>query len=244
MNRQEVKRILAFYRPGIDDPQFAEALEHVHGDPELARWFEQQCAVDAILREKLREIPVPDWLQEKILAERKIILPFAWWRKPAFVAAAAAAAVVLLLSIGLCRAALGRNDFASYRKKMAGLVSGEYEMNLKTRDLNQIREYLAKNRGHGDYVLAKALEQMPPEGCALLHWHGKPISLICFETGEGDENDLFLFIIDRSSLPDAPATAEPQFAKVGKMMTASWSVADKAYLLAGHRDPEALRKYL
>ena len=42
----------------------------------------------------------------------------------------------------------------------------------------------------------------------------------------------------------APASAEPQFFKVGKLMTASWTAAGKTYVLAGPGDEDALRKFV
>ena len=73
-------------------------------------------------------------------------------------------------------------------------------------------------------------------------WHGKKISLVCVQAG--DDKDIFVFVVPRSVLPDAPATETPQFASVGGMMTAAWSVGDQLYLLASHADEELLRRYL
>ncbi|MCI0541761.1 MAG: hypothetical protein L0Z50_41720, partial [Verrucomicrobiales bacterium] len=62
MNREEAKYLLRAYRvSGQDasDPQFREALEMLKIDPELARWFAQEQAVDRKLAEKIGSFPVP-----------------------------------------------------------------------------------------------------------------------------------------------------------------------------------------
>jgi hypothetical protein len=118
----------------------------------------------------------------------------------------------------------------------------DYRMNLLTNDLNEIRRYLKENQAHGDYVLPKPLEKLPGTGCAILSWQGKRVSLVCFALNP--RNDLLLFITDRRTVSDAPPAGKTQFTPVGKLMTASWSAADKVYLLAGPGDQEFLKQYL
>jgi len=91
MNNQEAKFILAAYRPGgqdASDPLFAEALEQVRRDPELATWFEAEQHFDAAMSEKLKGEPVPPELRANILAARKIVRPSHWLRPRAWMAAA------------------------------------------------------------------------------------------------------------------------------------------------------------
>jgi hypothetical protein len=106
-------------------------LQQARHDPDLARWLEQQTALDAALREKLKQIPVPADLREKILAQplaRPVII--VWWRQPGF--RAAAVALIVLATIASFWRARPRDTFDTYRQQMAGLVSGEYDMNLKS----------------------------------------------------------------------------------------------------------------
>src|SRR2546430_17331964 len=100
MNREEAKEILALYRPGIDDPNepdIAAALELTKEDAELARWFAEQSALYNATRQKLKELPVPDQLLERILANpgRTPLL----WRSPLLWAAAAA--IVLFAGLAM-----------------------------------------------------------------------------------------------------------------------------------------------
>src|SRR5271170_3859978 len=86
-------------------------------------------------------------------------------------------------------------DFASYRQTMAGLVSGDYKMMLETNDLNAAHQFLATNHSPADYVLTPAMRKLPAEGCALINWHGRQVSLVCLDRGV--DSDLFLFIVNR-----------------------------------------------
>jgi hypothetical protein len=244
VDNQQAKEILSVYRADLDeasDPFFAEALAQARRDPELGRWFEEQCAVDAAVRGKFQQIAVPASLPQRILAERKIVRPAIWWERPALLAAAAAAIVLAVLAGYLLRQP-NTQTFPAYRQNMAKLVSGEYKMMLETNDLNVIRQFLGENHGATDYVLTKEMAKLPAEGCALIHWHAQRVSLVCFDRGHDD--DLFLFIVDRSALPDSPPGTSVEFARVNNMTTASWTVGDKTYVLASKASEENLRKFL
>jgi uncharacterized protein (DUF924 family) len=71
VDNQQAKEILALYRAGLDeagDPFFSEALAQAQRDPELGRWFEKQCAIDAAMREKFQQNTAPTHLARQILA--------------------------------------------------------------------------------------------------------------------------------------------------------------------------------
>jgi hypothetical protein len=242
VNSQQARQKLELYRPGVDDtdPQFVEALAQTECDSELRRWFDERCALYTVVRAKLGEVTAPAELRRRILAGRRNIRPVAWWQNP-FVLATAAVAIAAVVAWFLF---LSRQpaDLGGFRQSMARAVSGEYKMMLETNDLDQIRDFLAKNQAQADYQLTAALESVPAEGCSILNWRGHKVSLVCFDLG--NDNDLWLFVVDRTALPDAPATESPQFASVGKMATASWSQGNSTYLLAVNGDTEKLRKYL
>jgi hypothetical protein len=244
MNSQRAREILAMYRPGVDDaddPLVAEALAQSRHDPDLTRWLEQQQAIDAALGRKFKQISVPEGLEQDILAERKIVRPAIWWQRPVLLVAAAAAVVLAVVAGYWWRTAEPQN-FVSYRQTMARLVSGEYKMMLETNDLNAVRQFLAANHSPANYVLTAEMQKLPAEGCALINWHGRPVSLVCLDRGA--DNDLFLFVANRSALPDTPADPKPQFARVGPMTTASWTVGDTSYVLASKGGEDDLRKFL
>jgi hypothetical protein len=242
--------MLLLFRPGVtvrDDPDFAAALELAKSDPELARWFEEYCAAQIALRAKFREIPVPEGLREQILSERKAHFSRDYLRKAAFTVAAT---VLLCLGVVLFypRAA-AHNTFSNYRGRMAGTVLRQYpKMDLVTADQRQIQQYLA-SKGQGNYALPPELARTTATGCALLDWRGKPVTMICFDSGKTTPPgaaDLFLFIIDRSALADAPANP-PQEAtpsRFSRLTTAGWSSGDKTYLLGALGDEKFLRNHL
>jgi hypothetical protein len=235
---------LALYRPGIDDPHdpfFAAALAHAERDPELGRWLRQQQDVDAAFRRKFAQLPVPAGLEQQILFDRKVVRPSAWWERPVLLAAAAAAVVLAVVAGYLLRQPEPQN-FAAFRTTMARLVSGEYKMMLETKDQSAIRQFLAKHHSPADYQLTKEMEKLPAEGCALVNWHRQSVSLVCLDRGA--DHDLFLFIIDRAALPDPPPGQTPRFIRVGDMTTASWSLGDRAYVLATRGSEDDLRKFL
>jgi hypothetical protein len=249
MKHAEAKEILQFYRTGTadaDDPQFAAALELARRDVVLARWFEEHCAVHEALRARFREIIPPAGLKEQIIAENKIVV-IPSWRRPV-VLAAAAAIVLLLIAGSLLMKPREPHDFTGYRSAMVSTALRTYGMDLETSDLGEIRAFLAKNNAHADYVLPPELQRAQSTGCVVLTWQGKRVSMICFHSGKplgpGEKSDLFLFIADRSALPDAPAQTAPALQKVNRLITASWSRDGKTYILAGHGDEEFLQQFL
>jgi hypothetical protein len=65
--------------------------------------------------------------------------------------------------------------------------------------------------------------------------------MVCFD--RGDQQMLYLFVLDRAVLPDSPP-ATPELAPVNRLVTASWTHGNRTYLLAGPQDPDFARKYL
>jgi hypothetical protein len=246
----EAKDILLLYRLGAagqEDPEFAAALELVQSDPELAQWFDDHCALQTAMRAKFQQIPVPEGLQEQILSERKAHLSLSHRRKVTF---AVATAVLLCLGVALFYPRSNRNDsFSNFRGRMAATVLRQYpKMDLLANDPQQIRQYLA-SRGEGGYLLPQGLARTTPTGCALLKWRGKPVTMICFDSGSTTPPgtpDLFLFIVARSALADAPANSpqSPASGHISRLATASWSAGDKTYLLGALGSEKLLQNHL
>jgi hypothetical protein len=246
MDSHLAKEILLRYRPGTtdaSDPEFAEALEQVKRDPELGRWFAQQQEFHITIRERFRQLPVPAGLKEDILAQyRPIVIPV-WWRQPAIQRLAAAAAIVLLMSVAIFRSQPREGtSFAAFQNRVVRNAQRGYSMDITTTNLGEIRQYLATQGAHADYVLPAPLEKLPGDGGAVLRWRNKTVSMVCFDLG--NHNGLFLFVASRADLPDAPSTSEPQFTNIGKLTAASWSAGNRTYVLAGPGDEQFVRRYL
>jgi hypothetical protein len=246
MDSRQAKEILMRSRPGSadsSDPEFALALEQVKHDPQLARWFDQHRAFQDAVGDRFKKLPLPAGLKDKILAGRPPAETIVWWKRPAYPALAAAAALVVFIGLAHFWSAPHEDQsFAAYRNRVVRHAQRGYAMDIVTTNLNDIRRYLATHQARADYVLPAPLEKLPGDGGAVLHWHNRTVSMVCFDLG--NHNDLYLFVANRAELPDAPPTNQPEFTRIGRLTAASWSEGDKAYVLAGPGDPEFIRGYL
>src|SRR5262245_40076369 len=197
-------------------------------DPGLSEWFEQHCSFQEVLRAKIRQIQVPGGLKEQIISERKARLTLAFRRKVTLTAVAATVLILGFLSFAHFSGP-GYNDrtFAAFQTNMLRKVLREYPtMDLVTNNLDQIHQYLAQNGPHGDYVLPKHLQNASGTGCAIFPWHGKKVSMICLNSGKtkpATDPDLFLFVIDRTAVPDAPTDSTRHISQVRNLLVAVWT---------------------
>ena len=246
MDNLLAKEILLRYRPGTtdaSDPEFAEALDQAKRDPELGRWFAQNQAFQATIRARFKQLPVPAGLKEDILAAYRAPASPVWWQQPAFQAFAAAAAILLFIGLTLfwSQPREGRS-FAAFQSRVVRNAQRGYAMEITTTNLGEIRQYLASQGAHADYVLPAPLEKLPGDGGAVLRWRNKTVSMVCFDLG--DHNDLYLFVANRADLPGAPSTSDPKFTKIGNLTAASWSAGNRTYVLAGPGDEQFVGQYL
>jgi len=248
MNSRQAREILMRYRPGVaddSDPELAQALEQAARDPELGRWFEHHRAFQNAVRDRFTQLSPPAGLKDKILAQYRPAEVVVWWQRPDFrtLAAAAAAAIVLLVGLAVFRDRPREDQsFLAFRNRIVRNAQRGYAMDITTTNLDEIRRYLAAHEASADYVLPGPLQQLPGDGGAVVRWQNRKVSMVCFDSG--NHNDLYLFVARRSDLPDAPAAPEPEFSRIGKLTTASWSTGDKVYVLAGKGDEQFLRRYL
>jgi uncharacterized membrane protein YbaN (DUF454 family) len=250
VNREEAKNILLLYRPetaDAGDPHTAEALALAKRDPELARWLDEHYVRQNALRTKFRQITVPTGLKEQIISEQAAHERMIFWRQKVVLAAAATVAAIIILA-PLWFHSRTDDTLAIYRSRMVSTALRGYAMDLATNNPAQIRAYLAQNHAPANFILPAALQQIAVTGCAIQHWQGAPVSMICFHTGKppaSDEpGDLWLFVIDRTSVKTAPAGVSPEFFKVNRLITAMWTQGDKLYLLGTEGDEQTIRQYL
>lgn len=250
MNRDEAKNILLLHRPGTaddGDPQVAEALTLAKSDSELARWHEEHSARQNALRVKFREISVPEGLLEQIISEQKAAERRKSWRRNALIAMAAVVGLVVL-AVLWSPARPADDTFAIYRSRMVSGALRGYSMDMVTNNPAAIRSYLAQKQAPADYVLPAPLQQAEVAGCAVQRWHGAKVAMICFRTGKplppGQQSDLWLFVVDRASVKNAPGTTLAQLAPENRMITAAWTQGGKLYLLGTAGSEQAIRQYL
>jgi hypothetical protein len=251
VNHDEAKTILLLYRPGTadaGDPEIARALELAKQDPELTRWLAEHCARQEALRAGFRQITAPAGLKEQIISEQAAQERTISWRQSAVLVAAAIVAALVVLAPLWFQHRGNEDTFAIYRIRMAGVALRGYIMDLVTNNPAQIRAYLAQNHAPADYVLPVPLEKTAVTGCAIEDWQGAKVSMICFRTGRplppGEQSDLWLFVIDRSTVKNAPPMGSRQFVQVNKLITVTWTEGDKLYVLGMEGDEQTLQQYL
>ncbi len=244
MTPDEAKAVLWLHRPGRaepSDPDPTAALALARQDAALGQWLAAQQRFHARVGDCLRSLEPPAELKERILARQPVREPRSWWRQPALWAAVGFG--MLLLGGGLRWAKpRSHDDFASFRVRMARFAVRQYGMDLATNDLDQIRAFLAQAGRPSTFVLTTPLAKLPLLGCAALTWHGQPVSMLCFDRGRGEL--VWLFVVRQPAVRGAPLTAAPRTARVGALATASWTVAQKTYLVAVAGDPALLRRFL
>ena len=256
MNPGQAKQILMIYRPGTadaDDPEIAEALAVVRGDPELSRWFDEHCARQIALRDKFRQIALPAGLREQIISEHAARTKAASRREKIVGAVAVAAilvALALIASLYLPHNSTPRllpNTLANYQGQMMSAAVSGYYMTAMT-NLDQVHSWLAQNHAPTDYALPAGLKNASVTGCTIQTWREAKASMICFRQGKtlppGQPGDLWLFVIDQTAVNGVPATASPQLTTVDGLITATWTQDGKLYLLGARGDEQTIQKYL
>jgi hypothetical protein len=237
VNSEDAKLILALYRPDTsdaDDPECARALELARRDTALRDWFEHHCARQRVLRAKFRQIPPPAGLADRILAGAKETRP-RWDRRWTW-ALAAAAGLVLLAAVALnLPGILVPDEFENFKSRMVRSALREYRMDLMTNRADRVREFFAMREAPADYVVPKSLDTLALTGGGILRWRSHPVSMMCYN--RGDDQMLFLFVIDRAALRNPPPPPDRARRSVmNRLTTLSWTEGDRAYLLAGPED--------
>jgi hypothetical protein len=219
-------------------------------DVELKDWFDQHCAVYEALRKKLKQISVPDALKEQILAERKVHVPKVS-RRPALIAGALVVAALAFAAVIASLLLPPRDDrsLTAFREQMVTKALRLYTMDVETDKMEKVRAYLASRNGRGDFVLPTGLQNARLTGAAAITWHGRHVSMICFDTGRShppgtSNSDLWLFVTDRKSVAGEPVATTPALSIVNTAMTATWTTNNNLYVLIAEGDEALMRKFL
>lgn len=237
MDNQQLRELLAVYRPGLDDQDetFAELRTALRNDPELQRQLDARVARDDAIRAKLHAVQPPPGLKTRILAGQNVVRPpVSFWRQPIWLAAAAA--IVVFAIITLTRP----NNFPAYRAEMVKFVAVEYDLDTHAEDFDSLRQSFAAKGWPADYTVPAGVKNLHIEGGCLRQWHGRKVALLCFET-EAD-GDVWLFVVDRQVVADVPAET-PQIATTGQITTASWTRGAYTYILATEKPAIPIQRY-
>ena len=234
MNRDEAQFILGAYRPNSEDahdPQFQEALALVRLDPELARWFAHEQALDRAFSAKIRGRPVPADLAAQLLLARTTARRASWWRSPVWLATAACLALLFVAAGSLLRSRANAADFAGFRGAMAAAAADmSNHVDVMGLDTAGYQKWLTENQGTPDFVLPATLAAKGIAACKIVEWQGHRVTMLCVKSG-GRHVDVF--VVNASELPGVSLGATPEFFADTDATTAAWRREGKIYLLAG-----------
>lgn len=236
------------YRPGIDDehdPEVAAALALAKEDAELGAWLEAHCGCQTALRGKFRAISVPAGLKEQIISEQAAQERSGWWSGRKVLMVAAACLILLAGGLDWYSRPAPENTLANFREEMVALALRGYAMDLTTNDLAQIRTYLGKHEAPADFQVTKGLTQIKINGCAVETWQDAKVTMVCFHTPKTtQENNLWLFVVDQSSVRKVDVGSAPKLSKVNRLITATWTQDGKVYVMGAEGNENDIRDYL
>ncbi|MCI0536824.1 MAG: DUF3379 domain-containing protein [Verrucomicrobiales bacterium] len=232
MNSLEAKFILEACRAhDLDaaDPKIAEALQAMEADPELAQWFAASQEFDQAVVAKLKVVPVPGDLAERIRAGKSVSSAPRRWQRREWLALAALVAILAVLASFLIPRS-GPTGFAAFRNDMADFMDQRWDhtFDLSDADFAKIRSWLEARAEPIKVDVPLTLAASRTYGCKTLQWHGTTATLICF-VPEKAGTVVHILVVDRSALTDAPGE-EPLIARVSDWNSAIWSRGDKVYL--------------
>lgn len=241
MTHEAAKEILLRYRDSMkdaNDPEILLALDLAARDPVLNRWFIAHRHFQAAVSEHLRTIPVPPDLKSQILKNRPRATPFP--RRTLLAIAAAFSILAVAAALWFSKPAESKN-FANFQARMINFALRTYAMDILSTDEKKVREYLSAHGAPADYSLTPALSRLPLKGGGRLSWQNHPVGMICFSLPQNET--LYLFVIDRTSVPDNKAPEGNSAVTPGKhLSTATWSDGRRVYMLAAPLDAKTLEQ--
>jgi len=245
MDEKRARLILESYRPRLDDPgdpQFAEALREVAGNPGLAEWFAEEQAFDQAIAAHLAAVPTPFGLKTRILA-RATAPPtsrYARW----IVGLAGVAALLFLFSqvAEVWRSAVPESAVLSaYANEMVSFIKVPPSLEMESANLDRIKGWLTQKEAVVPHIPPN-LAALAPVGCRILSFRQHDVTLICFHRETGTV--AHLFVVDRSALPGVKAGDAVIFQREGEWMTATWAEKDQVYMIAVQGGETAVQSYL
>lgn len=245
MEDNEIKDILRATRPqgqDADDSSVVEAEALAAKDPHLSAWLEKERAFDRAFAAKLRDVPVPEGLKERLLAQkpepeasaqdtrqgdlRANVMPL--------LALVAALAVIVGLGFVLTpqqNTTLASSEampFATFKEKAMAVFGPGFKLSLATSDIGQMRSWLAAHGGARSFSMPPGLSGQEGVGCRIVEMGDHTASLICFRLDNG--KTAHLFAMPEKYLADAPQAPVTDVDK--GWMTSAWSSNGMTYMLA------------
>ena len=233
MNSLEARFILEACRAGdldASDPKIAGALQAMESDPELAQWFAASQECDRAVIAKLKAVPVPADLAERIRAGKSVTdTGTNRWPRRQWLALAALVMVLATLA-ALVIPRTGPADLAAFRNDMADFMDRRWDhtFDLSDPEYAKVKQWLESRTDSIQIDVPLTLAASRTIGCKALKWHGHTATLICFMPKSAG-TVVHILIVNRSALTDAPGE-EPQLARLTNWNSAIWSRGGKVYL--------------
>lgn len=185
MNSEAARLILECYRPGTadaDDPMFAEALQALQADPELARWFAAQQKFDSLMVETLGRLPSPPVPQSFSFNEDDKPV----WRRFAPIALSMAALVAL--SLFMLRLWSPPSPEERLALQAINYTEAMPRLEFVCFDAESVAGWVAKvpaaQQAGLNYVRGTKALDMRLIGAGMTEWNGKPVVKFCLQNGE------------------------------------------------------------
>ena len=245
MDKKHARFILLSHQSGLDaapDPQMADALREVEGDPELASWLEKESAFDEALRARLSKVEPPQGLKEAVLASTPETVPAPSGSRWMPLACAAALALLATVAAVWLWPQGPESTFAAFRSEMVEVAASPIRFDYASTDPRALQRWLNTRTGTGSLTLPEAMKSLSGLGCREFKWRGHSVALLCFRVGEGQA--LHVFVLPRGALADAPEEGPARFTASGERHTAAWRQGETMYVATLRGEEAALRRHL
>ena len=246
LDLEEIKTILSCYRPDRDDPSdplIQEALTALNTQPELAAWYEEECAFDRSFKASLEDFTVPP-IEHKAKAKTKTkrSKKARWMR-----GAAMAASILIALGGSFLGYATHYNgkmqQMTSFREAMSYYSAGGlFMLDLMTEDITNLQQFMANNGGSNGTQLPDAFTGALPMGCKAIAWRNHTVSLYCFVNDQ--KQIVHAYLIPRIALHETEATEIADLQTHSNLPTAGWVHEETVYLLIGSEPEVTLDPFL
>ena len=187
MDKPNAKLLLeAFREQDADDPLFAEALHEVEQDSELAAWFAEAQRFDALMRDKLGDVPVPAHLKGELLAGLRAHSPVP--SRSRWILPLTAAAAVLIASFAVWSSFAPRRPAEALAMQAIAFTGELPALQFVCFNAAEVANWV--NRQPAAQLVGLRLET-PPEtftmrmiGSSIVDWNGRPVVMICLQNGQ------------------------------------------------------------
>jgi hypothetical protein len=249
MEARKIKDLLHAWRPGQDvPPEVAHAREIASGDPEISKWLENERAFDQAFADKLRNVPVPNDLLDKILDAHKAgegrVVPFPRSGVPAEKSgrnaviryAVSIAASVVIVSGVLFIASKSRpanDDLDSFVSAMVVRAMAD-ELNAAG-GMDSVVKGLQSEHAPVPGELPRDLSKFTPASYGVIETQNCKVGQIAFSGGESYR----LLVLERRCLGGcSQQLSKPVIFNLGDKLAVSWTKGAQVFILVGNRAGE------